>query len=497
VTRTNEDWQCERSKVLLRVFVSPVILKLASIRGKMKCAVITLAFAMTVSGSSIWTHSNPVSYDDYSILEVTPTSEDQVTWLQNSPCRLISEWAGASRPVQLLCDPQQTKYFKKDAGKLSLTVTIVSENLGSEIRKELRTSVDILRVPQGVKRPRRKTIGLSLNQTIGAIAQDRQTDGRLRRRRRKKKQATEVFKHKSFLSAKAMYSWLEQLAARYPQQMQLGSIGRTGEGRDIKVVKMNVNSSLPTIFIDAGIHAREWISPASILFFIEKMVKRMNKGKGQKELDRFQWHIIPLANPDGYEYTRSNDRMWRKNTVANPGSSCIGVDLNRNFPEGYGIGASRDPCSEVFQGPHPFSELESRALRDYLHSLRRVKAAISVHSFGNVLIYPWGYKTQQHERRVPLASLANDISQAIFARTGERYEPGTAREVFGLWGLAGGATDDWYITQGLPYSYTFELPEFDAAGKPHGFLLPASSIIRVGRQLMTGFSTLASKLPKA
>ena len=94
------------------------------------------------------------------------------------------------------------------------------------------------------------------------------------------------------------------------------------------------------------------------------------------------------------------------------------------------------------------------------------------------------------------------------SRTGERYEPGTAREVFGLWGLAGGATDDWYITQvsitslivnhvithcaeasilsynsfsrqGLPYSYTFELPEFDASGKPHGFLLPASSIVRV------------------
>ena len=71
MTRTNEDWQCERSKVLLRVFVSPVILKLASIRGKMKFALITLASAMTVSGSSIWTHSNPVSYDNYSILEVS------------------------------------------------------------------------------------------------------------------------------------------------------------------------------------------------------------------------------------------------------------------------------------------------------------------------------------------------------------------------------------------------------------------------------------------
>ena len=42
--------------------------------------------------------------------------------------------------------------------------------------------------------------------------------------------------------------------------------------------------------------------------------------------------------------------MWRKNTVPIPGSSCIGVDINRNFPEGYGIGASTNPCSEVYQG---------------------------------------------------------------------------------------------------------------------------------------------------
>jgi len=464
----------------------------------MRCAVITVAFAISVSGSSIWTHSNAVSYDGFSILEVTPTSEEHVTWLQNSSCRLLTEWPGESRPAQLLCNRQQTKSFKQGARKLGVKVNIVSHNLGTEIRNELRTSVDIMRVHEGVRRLRRKSSGSTAKGTSSssAIVEERQTEGRLRRRRRKKKQESESFRHRSFLSANLMYSWLEQMAARYPEEMQLGSIGTTGEGRDIKVVKMNVNSSLPTIFIDAGIHAREWISPASILFFIERLVKRLHKGKSQ-DLDRFQWHIVPLANPDGYEYTRSNDRMWRKNTVANPGSTCIGVDLNRNFPEGYGVGASRDPCSEVFQGSHPFSEAESRALRDYLQSLRNVQAAISVHSFGNVLIYPWGYKEKQHERRVPLASLANDMSQAIFSRTGERYEPGTAREVFGLWGLAGGATDDWYITQGLPYSYTFELPEFDASGKPHGFLLPASSIVRVGRQLMTGLSTMASKLPKA
>lgn len=65
--------------------------------------------------------------------------------------------------------------------------------------------------------------------------------------------------------------------------------------------------------------------------------------------------------------------------------------------------------------------------------------------------------------------------------------------MFGLWGLAGGATDDWYITKDIPYSYTFELPESDEDGD-HGFLLPAKNIIKVGKQLQVAFTTMARKL---
>ena len=25
------------------------------------------------------------------------------------------------------------------------------------------------------------------------------------------------------------------------------------------------------------------------------------------------WFVMPLLNPDGYEYSRTTDRMWRKN----------------------------------------------------------------------------------------------------------------------------------------------------------------------------------------
>ena len=62
-------------------------------------------------------------------------------------------------------------------------------------------------------------------------------------------------------------------------------IGMTNEGRNIKVVKINSNNTkLPIIFIDAGIHAREWISPASTLFLIEKLAKQISKGRGKNAL---------------------------------------------------------------------------------------------------------------------------------------------------------------------------------------------------------------------
>ena len=89
------------------------------------------------------------------------------------------------------------------------------------------------------------------------------------------------------------------------------------------------------------------------------------------------------------------------------------MDLNRNFPEGYGVGASKNPCSEVYQGPKPFSEvlisyiivkttqsvvtrthfqLESNIIKNYIKDVKNIKAAVSVHSYGSVLIYPWGYR---------------------------------------------------------------------------------------------------------
>ena len=50
------------------------------------------------------------------------------------------------------------------------------------------------------------------------------------------------------------------------------------------------------------------------------------------------FHIVPVVNPDGYEYTRSspNNRMWRMTRSKNPGQKCLGVDGNRNYEYHWG-----------------------------------------------------------------------------------------------------------------------------------------------------------------
>ena len=238
----------------------------------------------------------------------------------------------------------------------------------------------------------------------------------------------EEFNHQRYMRTEDIHDWLNNLA-KTTKRMKIETIGQTAEGRSIHIVKINSDEiNLPKIFIDAGVHAREWISPAATLYLIEKLVRANARG-GWRSISNYQWHIVPLANPDGYEYSHTNDRMWRKNTVKNAGSECKGVDLNRNFAQGYGIGASENPCTEVYQGTEPFSEKESQAIRDHIQSTSNIKAAVSIHSYGNVLIYPWGFQKKQHPRRKQLRRMARKIRKRILKRTEEIYEIGTAVDV--------------------------------------------------------------------
>ena len=122
-------------------------------------------------------------------------------------------------------------------------------------------------------------------------------------------------------------AYLEQLAADYPDIVTLDTLGQSYEKRDMKLIRISSGPSdppKPVIFVDAGIHAREWIAPAVALYLINQLVEtKDNSGL----YEGVNWIILPSLNPDGYEYSWDEDRLWRK--TVSPGTECNGCDANR------------------------------------------------------------------------------------------------------------------------------------------------------------------------
>ena len=79
------------------------------------------------------------------------------------------------------------------------------------------------------------------------------------------------------------------------------------EGRSLNVMKISSPSSngkvKPAIWIDGGIHAREWISPSSVQYLIYELVENYDKIKNREIVDSFDVFVLPIMNPDGSVFT--------------------------------------------------------------------------------------------------------------------------------------------------------------------------------------------------
>jgi murein tripeptide amidase MpaA len=136
------------------------------------------------------------------------------------------------------------------------------------------------------------------------------------------------------------------------------NIGKSYEGRDMNVLAITkAGPGAPSVWLEAGIHAREWIAPAVATFLVRELVEKNDDHPDY--IDKLNWYFLPSANPDGYQYSRDHDRMWRK-TRSPTGSifGCKGVDPNRNWGYHWGeSGVSNDKCSDIYPGAEAFSEI--------------------------------------------------------------------------------------------------------------------------------------------
>nr|XP_034834978.1 carboxypeptidase A1-like [Maniola hyperantus] len=286
---------------------------------------------------------------------------------------------------------------------------------------------------------------------------------------------------KNYHGLDVIYSFMDDLAAGYPYLCTVHVIGQSAEGRDLKMLKIsNGDSGNLGVWIDGSIHPREWISTAVVTYLANHLVR--NYHDLPDSVTNKDWYILPVLNPDGYEYTHTHDRMWRKNRARY--GECVGVDLNRNFSYGWGEkgeeGSSEDPGNIFFRGPQPFSEPETAAVkRVILESGTNFKVFLSLHSYGEVIIFPWGYTGDSCPDYVELLEGGTAMAKAIFENSNRTYKVGSTKD---LMYFAAGTSIDWsYAVANIPYSYMIEL-----RGKKHRFLLPKEEIVSTACEVVTG-----------
>ncbi|XP_006609652.1 carboxypeptidase B-like isoform X2 [Apis dorsata] len=273
-----------------------------------------------------------------------------------------------------------------------------------------------------------------------------------------------------------IHGYLDYLADTFPDVCSVVTIGHSVEGRPLKVIRIsNGKSNSPALWIDGGIHAREWISPASVTYIINHLVEN-------SETLEADYYILPVVNPDGYEYTFTKDRLWRKNRKRSVGSLCTGVDLNRNF--GYrwgGLGTSKDPCREIYAGSGPFSEPETNAIRYFFEaSSANFKAYLTFHSYGQYVLYPWGYDKRVPPDYADLDSVGKQVSTAMRKADEARSAYTVGNSATTLYAASGGS-DDWAkAILKMKYTYTIELRD---TGK-YGFVLPSRYIIPTAKEAL-------------
>ncbi|KFQ38522.1 Carboxypeptidase A1 [Mesitornis unicolor] len=290
---------------------------------------------------------------------------------------------------------------------------------------------------------------------------------------RRIERSTNTFDFASYHTIDEIYGWMDTLVDNHPSLVSKIQIGQSYENRPLYVLKFSTGgSNRPAIWLDTGIHSREWITQATGIWTANKIAEEYGQDPSITAiLDSMDIFFEIVTNPDGFAFTHSSNRLWRKTRSINAGSSCVGVDPNRNWDVGFGgSGSSSNPCSETYRGPYPQSEKEVKAIVDFILGHGNVKSVISIHSYSQMLLHPYGYKTAPAPDHQELNELAKKAVTDLAAVYGTKYTYGS---IVNTIYLADGTTIDWAYDNRVKYSFTFELRD---TGR-YGFLLPSTQII--------------------
>jgi murein tripeptide amidase MpaA len=222
---------------------------------------------------------------------------------------------------------------------------------------------------------------------------------------------------------------MDSLVAKYPGVVTHVNVGKSYENRDIRGIRINIGGGdKKSVMFEGTIHAREWISTATTTWMINELLTS-NDPEIQELAKSYEWVTVPVANPDGYHFTWTKDRIWRK-TRKPSNLICFGADPNRNWDNHFNeAGASSNPCSDLYAGSAPFSEQEVKQLADFIKTIPRLSAYFTFHAYGQLMMLPYGWTKELLDNYQELYEIGTKGLEALTAKFNTQYKIGSIANI--------------------------------------------------------------------
>jgi hypothetical protein len=298
-----------------------------------------------------------------------------------------------------------------------------------------------------------------------------------------------------FKDLAAINTRLDAFVAARPDLCSIVNLPVTSiQGRTIKGIRISRHPSgtaLPAFAFTGTQHAREWGATMTAMWIIDRLVEDADTdARVGAVLDASEVFVFPVMNPDGYLYSWSTNRLWRKNRRLNSGGS-YGVDLNRNWGFQWGgQGASTQQGSDLYRGTAAFSEPETRAYRDWATPRTNIAAHLDIHAYSELLLWPWGYTGTLNADNASFSRVGTAMHDAILAVEGRDYLAGP---VYSTIYPASGGVNDWAYGALGQLSYCTEVRDTGA----YGFIMPPSEILPNVRENFAGALVMMEETLKA
>lgn len=289
-----------------------------------------------------------------------------------------------------------------------------------------------------------------------------------------------------FFTYNEILAHLDNMANLFPTlvkaKLPLDSLTR--EGRSVYWMKISDNPNAdepePEILYNAVHHAREPASVSQLIMYMYYLLENYNSNTEVKYLvDNLEMYFVPVVNPDGYIYNETNNPngggMWRKNRRDNLDGE-FGVDLNRNYGYNWGYdnnGSDPNTFSDTYRGDTSFSEPETQNLKNFCNA-RLFKLTLNYHTYGNLLIYPWGY-----DNNIYTPDSAQFVEYAKYLTYQNHYNYGTANQTVEY--TANGVSDDWMYGEQTSKGKIFAMTP-EAGDAANGFWPPQNLIVSICKE---------------